>query len=215
MNRLYVQYGAGNEAVKGWISFDSSPTLLIQKTPVLGRILRSLLNCRFDDEIRYGNIVKGLPVRPLSAEGVFCSHVLEHLPLEDFHKALDNTYRILRPGGIFRCIVPDLELYIRKYIEAVSFNTKDADTAAIEFCRTTELGIQKRRKGFVGKLTEMFGSRHFWMWDRYSLSKSLLEHGFDKIHTFTKSNCDDPMFLLPERDHQFVRGVGIECRKPY
>jgi hypothetical protein len=44
--KLYVQYGAGNEAVQGWLNFDASPTLRIQKMPLIGRLLRSRLLTR-------------------------------------------------------------------------------------------------------------------------------------------------------------------------
>lgn len=97
--RLYVQYGAGNESVEGWISFDASPTLRIQKLPILGRLLRSRLNCVFDGDIRYGDIVKGLPLRPESVDGLFCSHVLEHLSHADCSTALKNSYAYLKRGG--------------------------------------------------------------------------------------------------------------------
>ena len=45
--KIYVQYGAGNQAVEGWLNFDASPTLRIQKIPIIGRLLRSKLNCVF------------------------------------------------------------------------------------------------------------------------------------------------------------------------
>lgn len=103
-NKLYVQFGAGNEAIPGWLNFDSSPTLVIQKIPLLGRLLRSKLNCIFDDDVRYGDIVKGLPIRDNSVDGLFCSHVLEHLSYAGFHTALDNSYRYLKRGrGIPYC----------------------------------------------------------------------------------------------------------------
>ena len=50
--KLYVQFGSGNKAVPGWLSFDSSPTLIIQKIPVLGYLLRPKLNVIFDDDIK-------------------------------------------------------------------------------------------------------------------------------------------------------------------
>jgi len=117
MNKLYVQYGAGNEAVKGWLNFDASPTLRIQKIPILGRLLQSRLNCIFDDEIKYGDIVKGLPIHHNSVDGLFCSHVLEHLTRTDFDVALNNSFNYLKSGGEFRVIVPDLQIFIQEYIK--------------------------------------------------------------------------------------------------
>jgi len=215
MGKLYVQYGAGNEAIKDWINFDSSPTLKIQKIPIIGRLCRPMLNCVFDDKIKSGNIIKGLPVKASSVDGVFCSHVLEHLVLEDFQKALENTFKILKAGGIFRCIVPDLEIYIREYMNAISSDSAELKSnACVDFNKHTSLGIVKRKLGIIGRLSEVYGSRHLWMWDKYSLSQALANHGFIDIMTFGKGKCEDKMFLLPERDHQFSKSFGLQCRKP-
>ena len=97
--KSYVQYGAGNKAVQGWLNFDSSPTLRIQKLPCIGRLLRSRLNCIFDDNVLYGDIVKGLPIKSNSVDGLFCSHVLEHLSYADFSFALNNSFKYLKRGG--------------------------------------------------------------------------------------------------------------------
>ncbi len=215
MTKLYIQYGCGNEAIDGWINFDASPTLRIQKMPIIGRLLRKYLNCHFAETVGYGDIVKGLPVGPNSADGVFCSHVLEHLSLGCFHKALDNTFRILKRGGVFRCIVPDLELYMKDYINALAGEDQFRNIASVEFCTGTRLGRQTRNRGLVGSLSEMYGnSLHLWMWDKYSLSRALLDHGFTDITVFQKGNSDDEMMLRPERDHQFHRGIGLHCIKP-
>ena len=116
MNKRYVHYGCGLTAPVQWENFDVSPTLRIQKIPLLGRLVRQRLNAQFPENVRYGNIIKGLPVLEDSCDGVYCSHTLEHLSLVDFRKALANTKKILKPGGIFRCVVPDLESAARKYI---------------------------------------------------------------------------------------------------
>lgn len=44
------------------------------------------------------------------------SHVLEHLPQSKTLKALTEWYRVLKPGGVFRVIVPDLGFFIDKWI---------------------------------------------------------------------------------------------------
>ena len=102
------------------MSFDASPTLRLQRLPVIGKLIGSRLNCVFDDEIKYGDIVKGLPLPDESVDVVFCSHVLEHLALEDFYTAIENTKRLLKSGGTFRAIVPDLRLDVEDYLKTYS-----------------------------------------------------------------------------------------------
>jgi ubiquinone/menaquinone biosynthesis C-methylase UbiE len=65
----------------------------------LGRIAGNSQS--FPKEVKYGDIVKGLPVADNSFRCVYASHVLEHLALHDFRKALRNTFNILEPGGVF------------------------------------------------------------------------------------------------------------------
>src|SRR5437773_8960637 len=102
---------------------------------------------RFPSNVRWGDIVKGLPIAERSCHGVYASHVLEHLALEDFHKALENTKRILRKDAFFRLVVPDLEWAAREYV-----STLDAGkpTANALFLNETHLGESSRKRGWRG-----------------------------------------------------------------
>src|SRR4028118_1140902 len=99
MEKTYVQYGCGLWAPKEWINYDVSPTLRIQKIPFIGRLVKRQLNARFPTNVFYGDIVTGLPLRPNSCDGLYCSHTLEHLTLQDFRIALKNSHKILKRGG--------------------------------------------------------------------------------------------------------------------
>ena len=70
----------------------------------------------FPANVEYGDIVKGLPVPTGSCRGIYSSHVLEHLALNDLRKALRETHRLLAEGGTFRLVVPDLEHEARTYL---------------------------------------------------------------------------------------------------
>ena len=214
--KIYIQYGAGNQHVPGWINFDASPTLRIQKMPLLGRLLKNRLNCIFDDEVLYGDIVKGLPIKDESADYVFCSHILEHLALADFHTAIANTFSILKHGGRLRVIVPDLRLDINDYFHSITSDvTAIRQQASINFLRNSCLGMPMSRKSLIERLSYLYGnSGHRWMWDSESLSAALSQHGFIDIKPFKKNDSDDEMLLRPERPHQFERGIAYQCRKP-
>jgi predicted SAM-dependent methyltransferase len=53
-----------------------------------------------------------------SVEQVYASHVYEHLPYSGgvLLSALREVHRVLRPGGIFRVSVPDLEICCRLFL---------------------------------------------------------------------------------------------------
>lgn len=52
-------------------------------------------------------------------DAVYGSHVLEHFEQDAAEKLLQDCFRIMRPGGIIRVVVPDLEAIIRLYVAAL------------------------------------------------------------------------------------------------
>ena len=204
---LYVQYGCGFSAPDKWVNFDASYALIWEKLPLLGR-LYTKNSQRFPENVRHGNIVKGLPIGTNSCKGVYASHVLEHLALDEFHQALENTKRILRKGGIFRLVVPDLESLARAYISGLSQGNANA---AEEFLKSCHLGRPTSRHGFVGLLRRLFNrSDHLWMWDHPSLIAVLSQHGFSNIRRCRFGDCEDPMFSLVEEPGRFTGAAAIE-----
>lgn len=212
MTKIYVHYGCALSAPKDWINFDISPTLRIQKIPILGKLLKNKLNIIFPENVRYGNIIKGLPIKENSCDGVYCSHTLEHLSLMDFRIALKNTYKILKKGGVFRCVVPDLEYSAREYIKSLDNGNS---LASIKFMgESTLLGTLERPKGLKGFLSLFFGnSRHLWMWDYKSLAEELKNAGFIQIRACKFNDSIDPMFKYVEDPGRFENSVAIECWK--
>ncbi len=147
--KKYIQYGCGWSCPEGWINFDASPTLKIQNIPLIGLLLKGKLNTTFPPKVQFGNIIKGLPnIIDDSCDGIYCSHILEHLSYNDCLKALENTYNYLKHGGVFRLIVPDLMVHINIYLESV----KNGDSnAALKFIRDyTILGQVERKTGIKG-----------------------------------------------------------------
>jgi len=116
----------------------------------------------FPENVKYGDITKGLPgVAPNSCVGVYCSHTLEHLSLQDCRTALVKTYEMLQPGGIFRLVVPDLEIAARQYLERTQQGSPEA---SIQFMQTTLLGVKQRKRGLRALLSGAIGnSEHLWM----------------------------------------------------
>lgn len=56
-----------------------------------------------------------LPFATGSVDGIFCSHVLEHFPLDQTAGIVRECHRVLKPGGVLRVGVPDFEPAIRSY----------------------------------------------------------------------------------------------------
>jgi len=216
--RTYVQFGAGFSAPPGWLSYDVSPTLRVQKLPLVGPALARLSGNAdpFPAALRYGDIVKGLPLALGSVDALYASHVLEHLALADMRRALANAFALLRPGGVFRLIVPDLLQRARDYVERAERGDAGASHA---FMRGTYLGREARPAGALGRLRAIIGnSEHLWMWDYPAMAEELKRAGFVDIRRAEMGDAGDSMFDLVEDRVRFVDGdiveVAIASRKP-
>lgn len=65
------------------------------------------------------NILEGLPFRNQTFDGAYCSHVLEHLEPEAGHGLLSEMARVLKPNGVVRIVVPDLEGLAKTYLSTL------------------------------------------------------------------------------------------------
>ncbi|MBX9688520.1 MAG: methyltransferase domain-containing protein [Candidatus Obscuribacterales bacterium] len=213
MNDAYVQYGCGLSAPKSWRNFDASPTLQMQRLPLLGSLFRSSLFSNkgfliFPLNVEHADIVSGLPLKKESCDAIYCSHILEHLALNDFRLALRNTYSYLKPGGVFRLVLPDLETLAREYLES------EDPQASLKFMDESKLGFKDRPRGALGMLRRLLGnSAHLWMWDFESLSLELKEAGFKEIRRAEFGDSADPQFKAVEDPLRWKDCLGMECRK--
>ena len=149
-----INFGCGLSIAEGWQNYDASPTLLLQRTPILGWVAKQVIKPRFPDLVKYGDIVRGLPEPDAAVDYIYCSHILEHLALEDFRLALREVLRVLKPGGVFRGVLPDLEADIRNYL------ADTRDDACLHFMEASGLGTKLRFRGFLGLLRVLSDGPH-------------------------------------------------------
>lgn len=204
---LNVQYGCGLSCPEGWQNFDSSPTLRLQKLPVIGAAMPGV---KFPRGVRLGDIVKGLSVASNTADRAYCSHVLEHLALEDMQSALRETHRFLKPGGVFRLVLPDLHPLCLEYVER-----SGEPGAAHAFMKASYLGNAGRRSGLRTRLIETLGnSRHQWMWDEPAMRGELTSAGFTEIRRASLGDSNDEAFAAVEEENRWTGHLGMHCIKP-
>lgn len=104
--------------------------------------------------VRQYDLRRGLPYEPDSFDAVYHSHVLEHLTPDDAAKMLAECKRVLRPGGVLRVVVPDLEGIARTYLQTLDEVASDGDERAIANHQwmTLELLDQMTRRECGGKM---------------------------------------------------------------
>ncbi len=207
-NKVGVQFGCGLWAPTNWENYDVSPALRLRKIPVLGNLVPKGPFGDWPKNVKYGNIITGLPLPNGSVDHLYCSHVLEHLSLQDFRAALENSYRLLKPGGVFRFVLPDLEGLVKAYQ-----NNPSVD-ASMEFMEESYLGRHERAKGLKGFVREWLGnSKHLWMWDFKSMKKELEAVGFKSVRRAYYHDSEHPQFKEVEELRRWDKQLGVNCFK--
>jgi Methyltransferase domain len=197
---LYLQYGCGFSAPDGWLNFDASPTLFFERIPMMGALYTRNAQ-RFPKGVRYGNVVRGLPVELNSADGIYCSHVLEHLSLHDCGRALRNTLSYMKTGAIFRLVVPDMRQLALDYV---------ANGDVHRLMHDSWLGVEDRPSA----LRAIFGnSAHLWMWDESAMREQLRATGFRNIRRAQFNDSEDARFREVEDATRFNGCLAMECIK--
>ncbi|WP_072621692.1 class I SAM-dependent methyltransferase [Spirulina major] len=62
-----------------------------------------------------------------SFDVVYHSQVLEHFPKEKASFFMSECFRVLKPGGIIRVVVPDLENIVNEYIKCLNENLSNSN----------------------------------------------------------------------------------------
>ncbi|MDB9312600.1 methyltransferase domain-containing protein [Spirulina sp. CS-785/01] len=154
MTGLCLHIGCGLIIAENWYNIDASPTLRLSKLPIFGPMMAKTLKLpHWSSNAHYGNIVKGLNLKSNSCDLIYASHVLEHLTLTDFHTAMDHIYSYLKPGGVFRAIVPDLGNLIATYIKEQQ-DPELAIQAAGNLMQNSLMGHLGSRKSLLSRLKE-------------------------------------------------------------
>lgn len=170
----------------------------IGRSPALSRVAPYVIGPERTKRLRAlsENIVvhdlsKGIPAEDGSVAAVYHSHLLEHLDQPVAEGFMREVRRVLRPGGIQRISVPDLERAARALIEDLDREDGDHDVyvAAIleQSVRREAHGtsLQSRPRRIVENLimgdARKRGETHQWMYDFKNLSALLERTGFSDV----------------------------------
>ena len=198
-----LNLGCGLVAHKNYINLDSSPHCFISKNPdFIKKIFFKLSGARkYYNQDEYISILrnhtffhcdvtKSIPVKHLSIDSIYTSHLIEHLELENAKKLINECYRALKVNGIFRISVPDLD-------KASSLlNNRNNYDILKKFFYTFEDNNEF--------------SRHRFMYNFASLKEILENSGFKEIIRcdFKKGNLAEAMDLDNREDESlFVEAI--------
>jgi predicted SAM-dependent methyltransferase len=96
MERTYVNIACGDSYVDGWHNLDYVP---------------------HSSSVTKANLLERLPFKDNEVDVVYSSHFLEHIPRGQLVPFLTECFRITKPGGKLRFVLPDLEVLCSVYLE--------------------------------------------------------------------------------------------------
>ena len=76
---------------------------------------------------------EGIPFEDEIFEVVYHSHVLEHFPRRRAKAFIEECFRVLRPRGVIRVVVPDLEQIAREYLQTLEAVIGGSEEAAYNY----------------------------------------------------------------------------------
>jgi len=114
---MKLNLGCGQQVVEGWINVDYALGARLAATPVLGATVRALglFKMRWDPRIHIHDLTKPLPWADDTADVCYTSHTVEHMSRDEGRHLVSEAYRVLRPGGVLRVVVPDLHDVVSRY----------------------------------------------------------------------------------------------------
>ena len=130
---------------------------------------------------------------------------------EEMKISLSHIHSMLKPGGCFRLVVPNLENKIEKYLI-----NKDAN----KFIEDIGMGEKNIRRNILDKIRYIFGhSKHFWMYDYKSMINELEIAKFKKIKKCNFGDSQIKIFEEVEEKDRFVDSnngmpeICLQCTK--
>jgi SAM-dependent methyltransferase len=195
-----LHFGAFDDVHDGWHNTDVSPHLAVARVPGAASVVRRL--GRLSDErwaayedgrfrrLHYLDLTRRFPYRDDAFEAAFGAHVLEHLTADEAAHALRELHRVLRPGGVLRIAVPDLDHELARYDPAEA----DAFLSGL----------------LQGRTRSRSRHRHWWHYNERTLRAALEAAGFRDVRRegFRAGRCPDVERIDVRPGSLFMEGIA-------
>lgn len=150
--KTMLHLGCGRNYFNDWINIDNNSYNDIQK-----------LDLHWD-------VRKKLPFKDNSVDFIYNEHFFEHLNIEESLSVLNDFKRILKPNGVIRISMPDLDEIVQIYLNP---HYKPEDFSAV-------MGTELLTKAeFLNVYFRWWG--HQWLYNWEELERRLKTAGFSKI----------------------------------
>lgn len=198
-----VNLGSGLAVEKGWINLDLNINTLFANAPtfVLKFIYNNTSAKKWFSEQDYISILKantfvhhkieyGLPFENDKIDFYYTSHFLEHIFYNEVKFVLKECMRTLKPGGMIRIVIPDLEIALKRYYA----------------------GEKKEAMKYFFTDAPDFLSHHKYMYDYEMMKEQIQEAGFINIQKMEYRRGEVPD--IQKLDNRKDESLYIEAQKP-
>jgi predicted SAM-dependent methyltransferase len=140
----------------------------------------------------YRDLSYGIPVLDESVDFIYTSHFIEHLEKDTCNRLIKDIFRVLKPGGTIRIVVPDLAYTISLYSKG--YKKEMLDNYFFINCNGSEY------------------SRHRYMYDYDMLEEILNKNGYvNVVKAGYQSGKTPDIDIL---DNQPEVSIYVEAIKP-
>lgn len=151
--KVMLNVGCGTDYKEGWINIDNNSERNIEK-----------LDLNWD-------MRNPLPFSNNSVDYIFNEHFFEHLTVEEARPVIQDLMRVLKPKGVMRIAMPDLEFVVHTYLHIPL--KKD------ETIKRFKLGSVKTQAEWMNMSFRSW--EHKWLYDFVELRRRIEEAGYKKV----------------------------------
>jgi predicted SAM-dependent methyltransferase len=200
MTRFHL--GCGTNFLRGWLNIGHWNHL--EQGKIYANVNETEGTFLLNHDLRFG-----IPADSGSLDAIYHSHLLEHLTYLEGLEFLQRCFDALKPGGLHRLIMPDLEAFAKAYV------TND------------DLLLQKYKEHVLASRAELYQTKasifmgmlhnhgHQCGYDWETLKWALERTGFTRIRRtlFQESNLPDIQDIEVYSPLRALESVCVECYK--
>ena len=226
-----LHLGCGLIAPPEWVNVDGSLNAWLAQHRLLRKIVTTLrlvpksqTAIDWPTNVTIADLRKRLPFADGQFDAVFSSHTVEHLYRAQALGLLKEAFRVIKPGGICRTLVPDMRAMVREYLGEIEMKWFEDESLLIDDpCRRLVTRMLFRaeeapRGGFFYRLYHAMTDHHWhkWLYDGPSLVRLMTEAGFVDCRQRGLHESAIPHIDKVEMPHRVLNGVGVvvEGAKP-
>jgi predicted SAM-dependent methyltransferase len=187
----YLQLGSGNDQIKGFLN-----------------------SCYFLNKQAEAWVDVRFPLRfPDNCwRGIYAHHVVEHISYVDASQLFAECWRTLQPGGVFRMIVPDVEVFIDYFGKS---DTKDRSEIFSLYPKTImkDLDVLTPLEMIDYVFRDNKFNRHSSAWDWETAKTRLMKAGFPRIVRQEVNVSLDPRLAGHDKIHWSKFSLYVEAQR--